>query len=218
MTASDLALTVVLVAAIPGYMLVESIVRGGRRSGDRILRYQRTIALVTAPLIALAALWVWRARPIAWLGFGAPTTAGWWLIAVAGATIAGLAIIAPRARRPANPTRNAEAEAMMPVGRRETAWFLGFALAVGTGWEILYRGYLWWALSPLLGPPGAIAVMGASYGVAHGYRGVGRLIGSIASALLFAAAYAVSLSLWWLIVIHVGLPLVGLRLRGPPRR
>lgn len=209
----DLLLVVALVIALPGYMLAKSIARRGRPSGDRVKRYRRTIALVAAPLAALAALWIWQRRSIGWLGLGRPDTSGWVLIGLAVAVVAGLAILAPRAKRPANPGRNAAAEAMMPVGRRETGWFLAVALVVGAGWEILYRGFLWRALSPLLGPLGAIAVMGASYGVAHGYRGAGALAASIVSALLFAAAYAVSLSLWWLIVIHAGLPLVGLRLR-----
>lgn len=78
---------------------------------------------------------------------------------------------------------------------------------------MLYRGYLWWILAPLLGSVGAVLVMGLSYGLAHGYRGRGALAASVVSALLFAAAYALTHSLWWLIVIHTGLPLVGLRVR-----
>lgn len=216
MSVPDLALVLLLVAVLPGYMLAKSIVRRGRRPGDRVTRYRRTIVLVALPMAVLAAWWIAQRRPIAALGLGSPSVTGWTLIGIAAGVVAVLAFVAPRAKRPANPARNAQAEAMMPVGPRETGWFLAFALTVGAGWEILYRGFLWWALSPLLGPLGAIAVMGVSYGVAHGYRGPGALAASMVSALLFAAAYAVSLSLWWLIVIHAGLPLVGLRLRTKP--
>jgi membrane protease YdiL (CAAX protease family) len=213
---ADLILTLGLVVVLPAYMLAKSIVRRGRPSGDRARRYRRTILLVLGPALMLAVLWVANRRPVDWLGLGLPNTSGWILVAVAILVIGTLAIVAPRAKRPANPQRNADAEAMMPVGARETAWFLAFAVVVGAGWEVLYRGYLWWVLAPLLGPVGAVSVMGVSYGVAHGYRGVGPLVGSFVSALLFAAAYATSLSLWWLIVIHIGLPLVGLRLRAKP--
>ena len=166
---------------------------------------------VAVPGAAVAAIWIALERPAAWLGLGAPDRGGLILIAVAVAAIATLMVAAPRAKRPTDAARNAAAEAMMPVGRRETIWFLAFALAVGAGWELLYRGYLWWTLAPLLGPVCAVLVMGLSYGVAHGYRGRGVLAASVVSALLFAGACALTHSLWWLIVIHIGLPLVGLR-------
>ncbi|WP_174280593.1 CPBP family intramembrane glutamic endopeptidase, partial [Sphingomonas bacterium] len=116
------------------------------------------------------------------------------------------------ARRPADPAQ-AAAALMMPRGRRETGWFLAFAIGVGGGWEVLYRGYLFWSLAPLTGGLGAVAAMALSYGVAHGYRGPGALAASIAGALFFAGGYALTGSLWWLIVLHVGLPLIGLRVR-----
>ncbi len=48
-----------------------------------------------------------------------------------------------------------------------------------------------------------------AYGVAHGYRGRTRFIGSIVSALLFTLGFVLTRSLWWLILIHIGLPLFG---------
>lgn len=214
MSPVDLILTVLLVVALPGYMLARSIAQRNRPpSSDRARRYQRTITTATLPSLAVAAVWIAQGRPAAWLGLGAPDRTAWILIMVALVLIAGLALAAPRAKRPANPARNAAAEAMMPVGPRETAWFLVFALAVGAGWELLYRGYLLWALAPWLGTVGAVLVMGLSYGAAHGYRGAGAFVASMVSALLFAAAFALTHSLWWLIIVHIGLPLVGLRVR-----
>ena len=215
MTAADLALTATLVLLLPGYMLARSLVRRNASVGGRVARYRRTMATVGAPLLGVVALWVAERRPLALLGLGAPGPVGGGLIAIAVLFIAVLAIMAPRARRPTDPARSQAAAAMMPVGRRETAWFLGFALAAGAGWEVLYRGFLWWALAPMVGAVAAVLVMALSYGVAHGYHSRGALIGSLLSALLFAGGYALTGSLWWLIVIHIGLPLVGLRVRPP---
>lgn len=213
MTGVDILLTVVLVVVLPGYMLSRSLAQRGAPPGDRSRRYRRTIAMAGVPLIAVAAVWLTAQRPAAALGLGAPDRLGAVLIVVAALAIGALMLTAPRVRRTSDPKRHAEAAAMMPIGVRETAWFLAFVAAVGIGWEILYRGYLWWVLTPAIGGIGAIAVMGVSYGVAHGYRSAGALAASIVSALLFAGGYALTGSLWWLIVIHVGLPLVSLRLR-----
>lgn len=205
---ADLALTTLLVVALPGYMMARSIARRGvPDTGDRVRRYHRTIVTAALPCVMLGAIWLVDRRAAAALGLGRPDRAGWILLGVAVALIAMLGVLAPRTKIPKNPERNATAMAMVPVGARETLWFLVFAVAVGAGWELLYRGYLLWALAPPLGVAGAVAVMALSYGVAHGYRSPRALAGSIASAVLFAAGYALSHSLWWLIVIHIGLPL-----------
>lgn len=213
-TIADYLLAAVLIVVLPGTMLGRSLVQRGKPpGGDRIRRYRRTIALVGTPLLALAALWLVDGRTAATLGLGMPDRVAVVLIVVAALLIGALTLVGPRAKRPVSPKRHAEAAALMPVGGQETAWFLAFAIAVGAGWEVLYRGYLWWALAPAIGGVGAVAVMAVSYGVAHGYRSVGALVGSIVSALLFAGGYALTGSLWWLIVIHVGLPLTMLRIR-----
>lgn len=74
------------------------------------------------------------------------------------------------------------------------------------GWEILYRGFIL-LLTPNTGLPIAITISALAYGIAHGYRSPKQLIASIVSAFAFTIAYALTHSLWWLIVIHAGLPL-----------
>lgn len=211
---ADLLMTAWLVAVLPAIMLARSLAARGRPpGGDRVRRYQRTLRLVAGSLLALAALWIAGRRPVAWLGLGVPDRTGLILLGLAVGAIATLAIVAPHARKPTDPARAAAAALMMPRGAREVRWFVAFAVVVGAGWELLYRGYLFWLLAPLLGPAGAVAVMAVSYGVAHGWRGIGALAGSIAAALFFAGGYALTGTLWWLIVLHVGLPLIGLRVR-----
>jgi membrane protease YdiL (CAAX protease family) len=81
----------------------------------------------------------------------------------------------------------------------------------GVAWEVLFRGYLLWALTPRVGIVGAVFVASVAYGVAHGYKSPRQFTSSLVSALLFTIAYALTHSLWWLMLIHGGLPvMVGL--------
>lgn len=219
MSPVDLVITVLLVVALPAYKMARSVARrGDAPQEDRVRRYQRTTVTFAAFGLMVAATWIAEHRSAALLGMGVPGRTGWMLIAVAGVLVALLMAAVSRATPSANPRRNAAADAMMPVGRRETIWFLGSVAVLGAGWEVLYRGYLLWALAPLLGIWGSVPVMGLSYGLAHGYHGKGALAGSVVSALLFAGGYALTLSLWWLIAIHIGLPLVGLAARRRSNR
>jgi len=76
------------------------------------------------------------------------------------------------------------------------------------GWEVLYRGFLLQLLPPIIGLPFAIVASALAYGIAHGYKNPKELIASIISAFIFTIAYAWTHSIWWLILIHVGLPLL----------
>jgi len=75
------------------------------------------------------------------------------------------------------------------------------------GWEVLYRGFLLLVLTPVIGLPLAIAASALAYGIGHGYENPKQLIGSIISAFFFTIAYAWTQSLWWLILVHVFIPL-----------
>ena len=81
-------------------------------------------------------------------------------------------------------------------------------LVISVAWEVLYRGYLMWMLAPRIRAMFALIVAAAAYGVAHGYQNPKLFAGSLISALIFTTAYAVSHSLWWLVLIHAGLPML----------
>jgi membrane protease YdiL (CAAX protease family) len=215
-TAADIVLTATLVVLVPAYQLWRSLTRDRRPSGSRVGRYRHSLAMIGTLTAALAAIWWQAGRPLAALGFGWPLSlAGGVGLGVALALIVAIGIAARRAKPSADGAANEAARAMLPQSTIERRWYLLFALGAGAGWEILYRGYLWWALAPVLGSIGAVAVMAISYGVAHGYNGIRPLLGALLSALLFSVGYAVTLSLWWLIAIHIAFPLFGLLVRPP---
>lgn len=102
--------------------------------------------------------------------------------------------------------------AELPESRDETLAYLAVTLFAGFGWEILYRGFLLWWLTPLVGIVGAVVIASLAYGLAHGWknRAQDRRFGSILWAFLFTIGYAITGSLWWLIALHTALPLIGL--------
>ncbi|MGD0192421.1 MAG: CPBP family intramembrane glutamic endopeptidase [Rhizomicrobium sp.] len=95
---------------------------------------------------------------------------------------------------------------------RDAAQFGAFvptALLVGCGAEIFFRGFLLWVFSPIAGVAVAVVIAGLAYGLGHGFTSRRQLIGSIVSAFVFTIAYAVTASLWWLMLIHAGFALQG---------
>lgn len=104
-----------------------------------------------------------------------------------------------------------DADDPFPRTTMERAGYVLFAFAAGSGWEILYRGFLLWFLTPLLGIIAAVGLAALAYGVAHGVKDRRMLMASIASALVFTVAFAMTRELWWLMLIHTGLPLIALK-------
>ena len=102
-----------------------------------------------------------------------------------------------------------QSDVMIPEGSLELKYFIVLVLIIGFAWEILFRGFLLWWLAPIVGMPIAILTSGLSYGLAHGWKSARRGFASIVSAILFAIGYALTGSLWWLIIIHIAMPTVG---------
>ncbi|MBV6319841.1 CPBP family intramembrane glutamic endopeptidase [Duganella violaceipulchra] len=94
-----------------------------------------------------------------------------------------------------------------PHTAAETAAFVVSMTLMTAGWEVLYRGFILLFLTSCVGLPIAVTVSAFAYGIGHGYQSAKQLTASIASAFVFTIAYASTNSLWWLIVIHAGLPL-----------
>lgn len=100
-----------------------------------------------------------------------------------------------------------EGDDFIPRTRADLALFVVLSLLLGIGWELLYRGFLMLVLTPALGTAGAAILAAVAYGVGHGYHGMGKMAASIVSAMLFTLGYVLTGSLWWLMLLHVLLPL-----------
>lgn len=212
----DHLLAMLLLLAVPARAIWRE--RGdGSASRSKMQRYRSTIGTIAGLLALLAIDWMMTGRSAAALGLAAPVRplpAA--LLIVAIGMIAALAVAVRRRPRAADGPQRAAMEQIAPGTPVERRLFAAMALCVGFGWEALYRGFLLFYLRPLIGTVAAVAVAASAYGLAHGVRQPRRLAGSLAAALAFTIAYALTDSLWWLAVLHAGLPLTMLvRTREP---
>ena len=201
-------LGLLLLFALPIRALVPK--RPGAPERSMTERYAGTSVEIAALLAALIIVAILTGMTAEDLGLGwPPPRAGVIGLGAAALIIGGLAV-ALSLMAPSKSPREREAMAKLPRGPRDMRAYLLFTLAAGFGWEVLYRGFLLWWLTPLIGIIGAVVAASLAYGLAHGWRSWRDGLGSIASAFLFTIGFAVTGSLWWLIAIHSGLPLVAL--------
>ena len=169
-------------------------------------------------LVLLGVLWIGAGQaaytPRA-LGFDMPlSTAGTWGLVFAVLLLVALWIGGAVFERRKTPEARAEDERKLldsslpwPRNSTEALAFAASMFIMTAGWEVLYRGFLLLVLTPVMGLVPAIVVSALAYGIGHGYHNPKQLIGSVVSAFVFTIAYAATHSLWWLIVLHAGLPL-----------
>lgn len=209
MSPLDTVLILSLIFALPGYNLWRSLTEANRPAETQTERYMRGTAIALALTAMMAVAWAGSARPLAALGLDLPVSKpGLIGLGIAAVLLLALAVmgltVKPRGKPAAPPPGSP-----MPETPAEWRLFLMSVPIIAVAWELLYRGYLVWAIEPHLGIVPAVLLPALAYGVAHGYRGRTQFIGSIVSALLFTLGFVLTRSLWWLIVIHVALPLFG---------
>jgi membrane protease YdiL (CAAX protease family) len=211
---AELALALYLVLIFPGWQLWRSLRPPTGPKRPRPQRYLSSIRDIVLLLLALAAVCWWNGYPPAALGLAAPTGIGLWLLAATAVALIVLYYFGAMRTHKINPAKRTEAlekirhEEGMPRTPEEMRLFVLLVLCIGGGWEVLYRGFLMLALTPWIGVWGAVVVAAVAYGVAHGYQNPKQLSLSIVMALLFTTAYVLTNSLWWLMLLHAGLPLM----------
>lgn len=212
----ELALAVYLLLVMPAQQMWRSLRKGAprvpRRECPRRQRYWSMTARLAAMLAVLAAACWYQGRTPDELGLGWPGTAGQWGIGLALVLVLLLHVGATAQERRMDAAARAQLAAALEDGVApprtacELAAFLVMCLVLGAGWEILYRGFLLLVLTPHTGMAGAVVLAALAYGIGHGFSTPRQFAGSIVSAFAFTTAYALSGSLWWLIVIHIGAP------------
>ena len=162
-------------------------------------------------------LWLWIATgvPVASVGLGLP--AGWRLwgpLVFGGAFVALQARGAVKLSRPAAPSDKLRAQLggvapIFPRTAQELPAFLGVSVTAGFCEEVLFRGFLIWALQPLVGLWLAVALAALLFGAAHAYQGVAGMIRTGLIGLVFTAIVLLSGSLWPAIVLHAAVDAMG---------
>jgi|688.fasta_scaffold346597_2 membrane protease YdiL (CAAX protease family) len=203
-------LLLTLLIGTPGFVLWREQRRRRQGAPPRLRRYLETAILASVLLGLLAADWAATGRMPAALGLDWPLSArSLDLMLVATTVLAALLALsnlgALRGKAPPAPSPDSP----LPATRAEFIAFLPLTILVGVAWEALFRGFLLYALTPVVGLFGAVAMASVAYAAAHGVAELRRLMASLAAALAFTLAYAFSHSLWWLIILHAGLPMIG---------
>ena len=182
------------------------------RQQSKTSAYLATIVTVSGLLALLAAAWLPAGRPLAGLGLAIPVEAPALIALAISVSLLAIFVLVMKRRKPGPQSagNNGAGRILLPDTPHEARLFLLFALAVGFGWEVLYRGFLLSYLQPHVGLAGAVIVAAVAYGLAHGFKGWRQLAASIVASLAFTVGYVLTGNLWWLIAVHVSLPLLGM--------
>lgn len=212
----DHALAFYLVLVLPAMRLWRSLRPADGPRPARAQSYANGIREILLLLVALLLVSWWSGHGASDLGVDMPEGgAGLWCLLVPLILVPTLHYAGKLRERTMPPEQLAadierlRKDDSLPGTARELSLFLLLALCMGTGWELLYRGYLQLVLAPALGVWGAALVAGVAYGVAHGYTNTRQITTSTITSLLFSSAYALTHNLWWLILLHVSLPALG---------
>jgi membrane protease YdiL (CAAX protease family) len=148
------------------------------KAGARARVYSITTAWLWLAAIFLVGRWWALARP--WTGLWLLPPRGWRLLAGIVAVLAGVALWLSQARalarlsaekRNALRQRSGHLLALVPQSTAEYRWFVALSVTAGICEELLYRGFLVWALRQWVGLGWAAAVSVVMFGAAHAYQG-----------------------------------------------
>lgn len=210
--AYDLGLAAVLLIILPALAIGRDV---SALKQSRLVRYRQGIVIIGGCFGALAWQWHTQQRPLVALGLPIPLMP--LNLGLLGLSIALLGLLAFASRARTVPESMRDNDSPLPQTSTERKTFVLFGIIAGVGWELLYRGYLLWFLTPRVGIFGAVCISAMAYGLAHGVKDRRKAAGSVASAFLFTIAFAVTNDLWWLMIIHVGLPMIAIAIAAGAR-
>lgn len=209
----DFVLVGVLAVAWPLYIYFHQWPRHVRRVelGDpraRVDAFRQTIIEQWVLTAALAALWIFHARPASALLLRVPE--GWQLLVGAGLLLAYVVLMAMQvpgiARHPGTRAklreRLAPLRALFPHRAEEWHWFMPLAVTAGVCEELLYRGYLIWYLGHWLALVPAVLVAGVVFGFGHAYQGPRGIAVTTMVGLFMSAIFLLTGSLVTCMVFH----------------
>ncbi len=206
--ALDILLAVILLFGLPMRALLRSSSTPSAPI-DKPKIYRKSVAIIASCLMILFADWTLNSRGFGQLGLAAPNTHAAMAGCVFAVLVASIAFLVPISKSQQHDTSRADdyPDTILPQSHNELRSFIIFTIIAGVGWEVLYRGFLLFWLSPIIGLMPAVAASSIAYGLSHRGKTKSQTIGSLVSALLFTTGYAATGSLWWLIILHISLPI-----------
>jgi CAAX protease family protein len=101
---------------------------------------------------------------------------------------------------------------MLPQTPGKFAVFPIAAVAGSTCEELLYRGFFIGRLAPTVGTAAAVLSSSALFGLGHAYQGWIGVARTMLIGIAFGVAFALTHSLWWLLIAHTSANLSGVLL------
>jgi uncharacterized protein len=204
----DFLLLFIAAIAMPVASVVSGRSLDAARTRSLVGRYWYIIARAVLVSALLLLGWHWLGRPYAALGLdvpvGIPGQIGFVIdVAILAYCVFALLIRKLPTERIAPLRKRLDSNRIMPETPREFALFPLVGLAGSTFEELLYRGYLMWLLTPFAGLWWAVALSSLLFGLGHAYQGWFGILRSGLIGLGFGIGFALTHSLWWLIVAHV---------------
>jgi membrane protease YdiL (CAAX protease family) len=189
--------------------------------------YRRT--MIGEWILAGLAILLWAREGRSWALLGLQPPTDWRLIAGLALVLATTALAVRQAasiRRSSDDRLDklrpklAGHELLVPHTRTEYRWFVALSITAGVCEELLYRGFLTWALASYMPVVAAILIVSVTFGFGHAYLGRRGIINAAVVGLVMSI---VVLASGWLIpamVIHalidISSAIVGYRVLGRP--
>jgi membrane protease YdiL (CAAX protease family) len=216
-TILDFILLAIALLIIPAQSVISGRKLSKGEPSHRALLRRYAITLVRGIAIAMYVIALWRltSRSFGLLGLSAPadlsSQIGFML------DIALLAFFAIRhlrlgklsAQHLAKLQKGFKSVRVVPRNSAEFSLFCAVAATAGVWEELLYRGFLIWFFIPVVGLVGAVACSAIIFGLAHTYQGWRNIVGTALAGAVFAIGYVATRSLWWLIVAHAIMDILG---------
>ena len=141
---------------------------------------------------------------LVWVG-----SANNWLGALGVLVMAGyfsLNLVSTNNARDTHSTLEAQLEHvawLMPRSSKElTCFTLGVSLSAGICEELLFRGFLWFLMSPFLGLWPALLISSLLFGVAHAYQGWLHVVRTSIMGLVLGVILWLTETIWIAITVH----------------
>jgi membrane protease YdiL (CAAX protease family) len=218
LTLADILALVAILVAIPLYLHFIDVPRMRRKIGTggpdaRWQAYRTTILQQWAICGALLLGWTLAHRPAGGLllvwphGFGLWAALAFALVGIVLAALQAASVAKALAARPGARTSLDALEWLLPHTAREAAWFRALSVTAGVCEEVVFRGYVTWALSQWLPMPAAVVAQALAFGLAHSYQGRGGIVKTGLVGLVMGAIASGSGSLLAPIVMHAAFDL-----------
>lgn len=213
LTLSDAILLPLILVGLPlrAWFAMRRLARVPPAEAARLRAALWARAVATQWTLAAGVLALWAIEKRWWRSLGLSPTFTW----ASGGILLGLVVLAvamhsQRRALPAQPdvavrlrARLANVERLMPHARSEWTGFAALAVTAGVCEELMFRGYLTWALSHVL-PSYAMAGLAQAvlFGLAHAYQGVRGVFLTMAVGAFLTVIVWMTGTLWVAMLIH----------------